>query len=153
MTPDIVIRRARPDDFDAWKPLWDGYNEFYGRVGPTALPDAITMTTWARFHDDAEPMHALVAERGDELLGIVHFLFHRSTILEAPTCYLQDLFMSQSSRGLGVGRALIEEVTRAARAGGSARVYWLTHETNTQAMLLYDKVADKSGFIVYRKSV
>ena len=98
-------------------------------------------------------MHALVAERGDELLGIVHFLFHRSTILEAPTCYLQDLFTSQSSRGLGVGRALIEEVTRAARATGSARVYWLTHETNTQAMLLYDKVADKSGFIVYRKSV
>ena len=98
-------------------------------------------------------MHALVAERGDELLGIVHFLFHRSTILEAPTCYLQDLFTSQSSRGLGVGRALIEEVTRAARATGSVRVYWLTHETNAQAMLLYDKVADKSGFIVYRKAV
>ena len=153
MLPDIVIRLARPDDFAAWKPLWDGYNAFYGRAGATALPDAITKTTWARFHDDNEPMHALVAERGDVLLGIVHYLFHRSTIVEAPTCYLQDLFTVEASRGLGIGRALIEEVARAARASGSARVYWLTHETNTQAMALYDQVAEKSGFIVYRKTL
>jgi GNAT superfamily N-acetyltransferase len=153
MTTDIVIRLARPADYDAWKPLWDGYNAFYGRSGVTALPDDVTRLTWSRFHDDAEPMFACVAERGDELLGIVHYLFHRTTIHERPTCYLQDLFTVESSRGRGVGRALIDEVARAARAAGSARVYWLTHETNTQAMVLYDQVAEKSGFLVYRKPV
>ena len=142
---------ARPDDYDAWKPLWDGYNAFYGRSGATALPEAVTRTTWSRFHDDAEPMHACVAECGDELIGIVHYLFHRTTIHESPTCYLHDLFTAESSRGLGVGRALIEEVARAARAAGSGRLYWLTHETNTQAMVLYDQVAEKSGFLMYRK--
>ena len=38
-----------------------------------------------------------------------------------------------------------------ARRAGSSRVYWQTHETNRTAMQLYDKVADKSGFVVYRK--
>ena len=31
------------------------------------------------------------------------------------------------------------------------RVYWQTHETNTVAMRLYDQLAEKSGFLVYRK--
>jgi hypothetical protein len=34
---------------------------------------------------------------------------------------------------------------------GAGRVYWQTHHTNTVAMQLYDKVAENSGFIVYRK--
>ena len=92
-----------------------------------------------------------LSQRGDELIGNVHYLFPRTTIHESPTCYLQDLFAAESSRGLGVGRALIEEVARAARAAGSGRVYWLTHETNTRAMVLYDQVAEKSGFLMYRK--
>jgi len=34
---------------------------------------------------------------------------------------------------------------------GSSGVYWQTHETNDVARRLYDKVAERSGFIVYRK--
>jgi len=96
-------------------------------------------------------MHALVADQAGQLLGLVHFIFHRSTISIAPTCYLQDLFTLESARGKGVGRALIEQVYQRAKQAGSSRVYWLTHETNTTAMRLYDKVAEKSGFVVYRK--
>lgn len=153
MNDPVVIRAATKDDFPSWKPLWDGYNAFYGREGPTALPAEITQMTWARFFDPSEPMHALVAETSGGLLGLVHYLFHRSTTLINPTCYLQDLYTIESARGQGVGRALIEAVYREARVAGSSRVYWLTHETNTVAMTLYDKVAEKSGFLVYRKVV
>ena len=151
MKPDFTIRPVARDDFAAWKPLWDGYNAFYGREGATALPDEITQATWSRFFDAYEPVHALVAARGSELLGLAHYLFHRSTTLLGPTCYLQDLFTTAASRGRGVGRALIEGVYERAAAGGSNRVYWMTHETNATARTLYDGVATNSGFIIYRK--
>jgi GNAT superfamily N-acetyltransferase len=153
MKGKILIRAVRPDDFAEWKPLWDGYNAFYGRKEKTALPDTITSMTWSRFFDGYEPMHALVAECAGHLLGLAHFLFHRSTISLESTCYLQDLFTIEGARNKGVGRALIEEVYRCAERAGARRVYWQTHETNVTAMKLYDKVAEKSGFVVYRKIV
>ncbi|MBV8272582.1 MAG: GNAT family N-acetyltransferase [Cupriavidus sp.] len=147
----VVIRAVQPDDFPAWKILWDGYNAFYGRHGDTALAPEITRTTWSRFFDAYEPMHALVAEQAGELIGLTHFLLHRSTIQIQPNCYLQDLFTAEAARGKGVARRLIEEVYERAKALGLERVYWQTHETNTTAMRLYDTVAEKSGFVVYRK--
>ncbi len=153
MDSSIAIRPIERADYPRWLPLWDGYNAFYGRSGPTALAPEITQATWSRFFDEAEPVHALVAERGAELVGIAHYLFHRSTTLLAPTCYLQDLFTAPAARGQGVGRALIEAVYARARDAGSARVYWQTHETNATARALYDQVAAWYGFIVYRKDV
>jgi GNAT superfamily N-acetyltransferase len=151
MSNPVKVRAVVKEDFPRWKPLWDGYNAFYGRSGPTALADEITRMTWSRFFDAYEPVHALVAEAEGRLLGLVHYLFHRSTIQIAPSCYLQDLFTAEQARGRGVGRALIEAVYQRAREAGSPRVYWLTHETNHTAMRLYDQVAEKSGFVVYRK--
>ncbi|MDB5417196.1 MAG: GCN5-related N-acetyltransferase [Phenylobacterium sp.] len=147
----LVVRPVAPGDYDQWLPLWDGYNAFYERAGPTALPLDITAMTWARFFDAYEPVHCLVAESDGRLVGIVHYLFHRSTTAIGPTCYLQDLFTAAEVRGRGVGRALIEAVYGAAKQAGCARVYWLTHETNATAMRLYDQVAERSGFLVYRK--
>ena len=145
------IRPIAREDYAAWHALWLGYNAFYGRHGETALPEEITRTTWERFFDAGEPVHALVAEYEGRLVGIAHYLFHRSTTQIGPSCYMQDLYTAASARGKGVARQLIEEVYAQARAAGSPRVYWQTHETNHTAMLLYDKVADKSGFLVYRK--
>lgn len=153
MTDQLTIRPVVKADYAAWKPLWDGYNAFYGRSGPTALPAEVTQFTWSRFFDEYEPMHALVAQSGDRLLGLAHYLFHRSTIQIPPTCYMQDLFTSEEARGKGVGGALIAVVYQYAAVAGSPRVYWQTHESNSTAMRLYDKVADKSGFIVYRKTL
>ena len=106
---------------------------------------------WERFLDPSEPMHALVAECDGAIVGIVHYLFHRSTSMVEPTCYLQDLFTLAAMRGHGVGRALIEAVYARAKEAGAGRVYWQTHETNRTSMQLYDRMADKSGFLVYRK--
>ncbi|OCP09444.1 MULTISPECIES: GNAT family N-acetyltransferase [unclassified Ensifer] len=153
MADNLIIRPIAKADYEQWLPLWDGYNAFYGRSGATALDPAITAMTWSRFFDAYEPVHALVAESDGRLIGLTHYLFHRSTTAIQPNCYLQDLFTSTEARGKGVGRALIEGVYEAARAVGSPRVYWMTHETNETAMALYDRVAEKSGFLVYRKVV
>ncbi len=149
----MLVRPLERRDFGQWLALWDGYNAFYGRSGPTALAPAIIDATWSRLFETGEPVHGLVAERGDSLLGLAHYLFHRSTIAIEPSCYLQDLFTTEAARGQGAGRALIERVYQEAERAGSPRVYWHTHETNRTAMLLYDRVGDRSGFVVYRKPV
>ncbi len=151
MSDDISIRFVQRSDYERWLPLWDGYNEFYGRSGATALAGEITEMTWSRFFDAYEPVHALVAERDGELLGLAHYLFHRSTTAIEPVCYLQDLFTAQAARGKGVGRALIKGTYEQAQRAGTQRVYWQTHETNLTARQLYDRVAERPGFIVYRK--
>ncbi len=140
------IRPLGAADRDAWEPLWQGYLAFY----ETAIPATTTDITWARLLEPQEPMVALGAFEGETLLGIVHYLYHRSTWTVGDYCYLQDLFTVEAARGRGVGRALIAAVADAARAAGASRVYWLTHETNATAQILYDKVARKSGFIQYR---
>jgi len=153
LSQEPIIRFVTREDFPRWLPLWDGYNEFYGRSGATALPEEVTQTTWSRFFDAYEPVHAMVAEEDGELVGLVHYLFHRTTTAIAPTCYLNDLFTMGSQRGKGIGRRLINAVYEQAKRAGIGRVYWLTHETNFTAMKLYDQVADRSGFVVYRKSI
>ena len=146
---EIGIRPVRPSDWEQWLPLWEGYNTFYER----AAAGDMTRTTWSRFFDENEPVPALVAEAEDQLLGLVHYLYHRSTSMIGLVCYLQDLFTADHARGRGVGRALIEAVYEEARTAGSPRVYWLTHETNTPAQALYDTVAERSGFIQYRRNL
>ncbi|HMQ32547.1 MAG TPA: GNAT family N-acetyltransferase [Chloroflexaceae bacterium] len=141
------VRSLTPADREDWEPLWAGYQSFY----QTQIPAETTGETWRRFHDPLVPMHALGAFHEGRLVGIVHYLFHHSTWTAGPYCYLQDLFTAPEARGRGVGRALIEAVAAAARAAGASRVYWLTHETNAQAMALYDQVATRSGFVQYRR--
>jgi len=153
MTRSIRIRSLELGDYAGWRPLWDGYNAFYGREGATALPEPITAATWQRFFDPAEPMHALVAVDGETLVGLVHYLYHRSTTRLEHICYLQDLFTAPARRGSGIGRALIEAVYARARADGAKRVYWQTQASNTTARRLYDEVATHHGFIVYAKDV
>jgi GNAT superfamily N-acetyltransferase len=120
-------------------------------VGETALAKSVTETTWSRFLDPDEPVHGLATECDGVLVGIAHYLFHRNTNAIDPSCYLQDLFTSEGMRGRGVGRALIEAVYAAAKAAGSSRVYWHTHETNATAIALYERMAERSGFIVFRR--
>jgi GNAT superfamily N-acetyltransferase len=145
-----TIRPLQPSDRAAWEPLWAGYQTFYD----VAIPQETTDLTWGRFHNPAEDMHALGAfDDHGRLVGIVHAIFHRSTWLPKSTCYLQDLYVDDTQRGLGTGAALIDAVADLARAHGAGRLYWMTHETNATARKLYDRIADRSGFIQYRKAL
>ena len=141
------IRMASEADFAQWLSLWQGYQAFY----KTAMTDWVTSKTWARFLDPGEPMHCAVADLEGKLVGMVHYIYHRSCWTEGDYVYLQDLFAAPDVRGQGIGRALIEHVYATAAKAEASRVWWLTHESNTQAMQLYDRIADKSGFVQYRK--
>jgi GNAT superfamily N-acetyltransferase len=144
-----LVRAARPDEHATWYPLWRGYQAFY----KVDIAEDVSRLTWQRFFDDAEPMHCDFAEVDGTVRGLVHSIDHRSCWMAEPSCYLQDLFVEPSVRGHGLGRKLIEHVYAQAKARGCARVHWLTHETNADAMKLYDRIAGKPGFVQYRKAI
>jgi len=157
MADAFNIRTIQRDNYHQWLPLWHAYNVFYGRPwgegGAPPVDPEVTAATWDRFFEDGEPLWALVAEVDGKLVGLVHYLFHRATNFIAPVCYLEDLFTAKAARGKGVGRALIEAVAAEAKAAGVSRVYWMTEETNATARRLYERVAAKTGDVVYRKEV
>lgn len=144
---EIVIRPVGADERAAWEPLWNGYLSFY----KASLAPGASDVAWARFHDPAEPMYLLGAYVDGKLTGIVQFLYHRSSWTPGNYCYLQDLFVADGARGLGLGRKLIEAVYETAKDAGCSRVHWLTQNENATARLLYDRIADNSGFMQYRK--
>lgn len=144
---EIEVRPVTADDHAAWLPLWQGYQRFY----MTEIPSETSDINWQRFLDPAEPMHAALAWHEGEAIGLVHWVYHRSTWTVEDYCYLQDLFINKAVRSNGAGRKLIEFVYEQAKQADCARTYWLTHESNSRAMLLYERVAERSGFLQYRK--
>jgi GNAT superfamily N-acetyltransferase len=129
----IEIRAITADNKALWYPLWRGYQAFY----KADIAEAVSDVTWNRLLDPAEPMGAALAWDGDKAIGLVH--------------HIQDLFVAEDARGHGVGRKLIEYVYAYAKSKGCSRVHWLTHESNSDAMELYNKIASRSGFLQYRQ--
>ena len=146
---EIKVRSARDGEFEAWYPLWRGYQAFY----KVDIPIEVSRVTWQRFFSPTEPMHCAVVEVDGVVCGMVHSIDHRSCWTTEPSCYLQDLFVEPAHRGQHLGRKLIEHVYAKAKARGCVKVHWLTHESNTEAMKLYDRIAEKPGFVQYRKAI
>ncbi|MBD8492027.1 GNAT family N-acetyltransferase [Pseudomonas syringae] len=146
---DIHIRPVSTDDHAAWLALWQAYLHFY----QAELREEVSASTWQRLLDEQEPTYAALAWQGDQAVGLVNFIFHRSNWSIEDSCYLQDLFVDPQQRGTGVGRQLIEYVYARAHEQGSRKVHWLTHETNATAIQLYERIAERGGFIQFRKTL
>ncbi len=144
----LLIRPLCSGDETQWRILWRGYLEFY----ETAVSDPIYTTTFSRLIDpNRSQQNAFVAERDGGLVGLVHFIYHAHNWRLEDVCYLQDLYVDQSCRGTGVGRALIEAVYTAADENGTPSVYWMTQDFNETARLLYDRMASLTPFIKYQR--
>lgn len=142
------IEPLKTGDYEEWLPLWRGYQAFY----EVDIPEETTRVTFARLNDAGEPMGAFLArDDAGRAVGMVHWIMHRSCWTTGDYCYLQDLFVAPDIRGGGVGRLLIEAVYGVAQKHGCSRVHWLTQFSNERAMLLYDRIATKSGFLQYVK--
>lgn len=145
--PAVIIRPVTADDHAAWLPLWQAYLRFY----ETELADEVSAVTWQRQLDPQQPTHSALAWVDGKAVGMVNWIYHRTNWSVSDACYLQDLYVDGSQRGLGIGRQLIEYVYATAKAAGCAKVHWLTHETNATAISLYEQVAERPGFIQFRK--
>jgi GNAT superfamily N-acetyltransferase len=148
-SPATSIRPLVPGDYAEWLDLWKRYQVFY----QTSIPEEVSRESFRRMLDPREPTFGALALQGDSPIGMVNWIFHRSNWTVGNCCYLQDLYVNEQSRGSGVGRLLIEHVYAEAMSAGSPYVYWLTHETNAPARLLYDRIATHQGFIKYRKDL
>jgi GNAT superfamily N-acetyltransferase len=145
----IQVLPLTADDYAAWLPLWRGYQLFY----QVNLAPRVTAITWARMLDLTDPVAGALAWEGGQAVGLVHTVTHRNTWTVGDTCYLNDLFVMPQLRMKGVGRKLIEYVYAQAITKSCETVYWHTHETNLTAQQLYNRIANRSGFIQYNKSV
>lgn len=145
----VEVKTISETEYDDWYPLWQGYLTFY----ETGLPDEITENNWRRFFDDSEPVGAFGAYVDGDLVGFVHYIYHRTNWAINDICYLQDLFALPEMRGKGVGRALIEAVFEVAKENGCKKVYWQTQNKNKTARRLYDKMARDDGFMIYEKAL
>lgn len=147
MNTTISIRVATAGDRHAWLALWRGYQTFY----EIHLDDAVNELTWSRLIDaDLPQMGALLAETAEgKTVGLLNYVVHHNTWSEAPVCYLEDLFVDPQARGGGAARALIEFLTNLGRAKGWDRIYWHTARDNAQAQILYNKVAERTGWVRY----
>ena len=134
----------RPADRAGWDTYPRGYKEFY----QTEVSDAGYEQTWRRLLRAEDVFGSAARFDGERVVGIVHYLFHANP-WSPGSCYLQDLFVAEDTRGRGVARSLIEHVAQLARDRGAARLYWHTRQNNERARALYDKVATFRGFITY----
>ena len=143
----VVIQHLSSQDRADWLRLWEGYLSFY----ETELTAETTETTFLRLTAPDSGLHGAIA-RDDQgtAIGLVHWLTHPATWSGADYYYLEDLFVAPEARGAGAGRALIAHVRAWAEERGSAKVYWLTAESNDIARSLYDRVAARSGLIQYQ---
>ncbi len=142
----VQIRTAAAADETGWRALWDAYLAFYN----VSLDPAITARTWARILDPASPLTARLGFVDGRMQGFALHHHHASTWVMGEDCYLEDLFVADSARGHGLGRALIDDLKALAKAAGWHRLYWHTDEGNARARALYDSYAPYDGHVRYR---
>jgi GNAT superfamily N-acetyltransferase len=143
---NLSIRPVELRDKERWLELWKGYLIFY----TTEFSADKTEVTWNRLLDPNFNLYCLVAEDDGQIKGMTTFNFQNSTWSENGQCLLEDLFVDETIRGQGTGRALIDAVISEAKKRGCSRVYWNTDETNQTARKLYDSYVLESGKRQYR---
>ena len=79
----------------------------------------------------------LIAEEDGQPAGFALFFHNYSTFLGQPGIYLEDLFVRESMRGRGIGRALLARLARIARDRGCGRLEWAVLDWNAPSIAFY----------------
>lgn len=140
----ITIRKAKTTDYESWLKHWNAYLEFYG----ANLDDAVTLSTWQRLLSSDSSLICWVAEHDKKIVGFALCVLHEGTWSNQLLCYLEDLFVETESRGLGIGKSLIETICKEAKEKSWSKVYWHTKHDNP-ARVLYDKLTHVDDFVRY----
>lgn len=145
----MEIRSVGAGDRDGWERLYRGYARFYRREIDGGMLDRL----WGWLRDETHVVEGLVAEQDGALVGLAHYRAMPSPLRAREICYLDDLFVDPSSRGAGVGAALIARVGEIAGRRGWPLVRWLTRDDNYRARGLYDRVSACTDWRVYEMAV
>jgi GNAT superfamily N-acetyltransferase len=142
----VTIDRPRPEDWAAWRRLYQGYAEFY-RV---PMDDTVAGTLWDWIHDPTHVVEAFVARDAAGVpVGLAHFRAMPRPLGGNEIGFLDDLFVDPAQRGGRVGELLLRAVAEEAARRGWAKVRWITAEDNARARALYDRVAARTVWVTY----
>ncbi len=142
---DITTRRATVQDSEPVALLFDQYRQFYGQPSDT---EAATGFINARL--DQNDSTILVASAGDTQIGFTQLYPSFSSVSMAPIWILNDLFVAESHRRRGVGRALMNAAQEFATNDGAKRLCLATGEDNVSAQALYESQGwNPDGFLHY----
>lgn len=142
----LTLRDISPADEPSWRRLWADYLTFY----KATVPDTITDATWAKLFDPTSAVFGRVATRDGKMIGFALSRVHEGTWTASNSCYLEDLFVDQTARGGGAGRALIQDLVEMGRQRGWSRLEWHTAEGNAVARGLYDTFVLADDHVRYR---
>ena len=142
----VVIRQAVLSDLEALVPLFDGYRQFYGRSGDLCGAREFLL---ARFNHGESIL--FIAHAGDIPVGFAQLYPSFSSVSLARTFILNDLFVLESVRRMGVATQLISATIAFAGTVGAVRVSLATATTNETAQSLYRSAGWKRDeqFLVY----
>ena len=142
----ITIRPVEQNDRAQWNALYQGYADFYKVTQTQDMRD----TVWSWLFNNAHETEGLVAVDDKGLLiGLTHFRPFARPLSATTGGFLDDLFVTPTSRGSGAARLLIEAVAQVGKQRGWSVIRWITAEDNYRARSLYDKVADKTKWATY----
>ena len=98
--------------------------------------------------------HALICEKKTHAVGFAVYFFNYSTWLGKHGLYLEDLFVTPSERGSGVGKILFKHLAQIAVQHGCGRFEWSVLDWNVSAINFYESVGAKplKEWIIYRLS-
>ena len=102
----------------------------------TATEDRVRSTLFG-----AKPVaEALLAEVGDEAVGMAIFFTNYSTFLAKPGIYLEDLFVKPHARGQGIGKAMLKKIAQLAVERECGRVEWSVLDWNEPSIQFYESL-------------
>lgn len=132
----IAMRLAVADDVPVLRRMLQALSD-HDRGGPVGSEETLLRHGFG----DRPLFHAILADRGADSLGMVLFYPDYSTMRGQPGTYVQDLWVDDVARGLGLGKSLIGAAQRfGARDWGSAYVTLGVDPANTRARSVYARL-------------
>jgi GNAT superfamily N-acetyltransferase len=130
------VRLAQPHDAGAVTRLMLAFRDHLDLTAPT---DEEMRAGVERLLGDPDTEFLLAAadEDGAPDAGVAQLRFRFGVWRAGGDCLLEDLYVDESARGAGLGRALVEATLERARARGCRRVELDTNERNDAALRLY----------------
>ena len=145
----FFINEITKNDYQSWKIIFKEYLTFYN----SELTDSTIKSSWDKIINKDEQIYCLgcykSSEKNKELIGIMNFIFHKSTWSKKHVCYLEDLFIQEDYRLKGCASLLIKNLVKICKISHIEKIYWKTKSDNYQAQSLYNKFAIQTDFLEY----